>query len=232
MEQNRWVNRHADKCQARSQSGTLLVPPQERGGCESLQGAENKEMEEWVLYSPTIALGSTVRAPHLQGLWSLLQAFGVKSGQPRSPVFGRYWKKNRSGPNDFASCLIISCSKHPDLGNDIARQSPSNAASLWEQSVKSGLEGLFCGVRSSWLLFWCLPLGLICSPRTDIVRAYGQNRIHPRGCSTAAFSALSTSLLTSVTPAWRHWLGDSVRSHGLRASPLSGEKLHTELSSE
>ena len=68
MEQNRRVNRHADKYQARSQSGTLRVPPQERGGCESLQGAENKEMEEWVLYSPTIALGSTVCAPHLQGL--------------------------------------------------------------------------------------------------------------------------------------------------------------------
>lgn len=171
---------------------------------------------------PTPA-GTLISAP---GLWSQIRAAQI------SCVWEILKKKNRSGPNDFVSCLIISCSKHPDLGNDIARQSPSNAASLWEQSVKSGLEGLFCGVRSSWLLFWCLPLGLICSPRTDIVRAYGQNRIHPRGCSTAAFSVLSTSLLTSVTPAWRHWLGDSVRSHGLRASPLSGEKLHTELSSE
>lgn len=28
----------------------------------------DKEMEEWVLYSPTIALGPIVLAPHLQGL--------------------------------------------------------------------------------------------------------------------------------------------------------------------
>ena len=57
MEQNRQVNRHGDKYQARSQSGTLWAPPQERRGCESLQGAGDKEMEEWILYPPTIALG-------------------------------------------------------------------------------------------------------------------------------------------------------------------------------
>ena len=68
MEQNRQVNRHGDKYQARSQSGTLWAPPQERRGCESLQGAGDKEMEEWILYPPTIALGPIVLAPHLQGL--------------------------------------------------------------------------------------------------------------------------------------------------------------------
>lgn len=64
--------------------------------------------------------------------------------------------KNRSGPTDFASCLIISCSKHPDLRDDVARQSPSNAASLWRAKCE-GRPGELVLWGEEWLAASLVP---------------------------------------------------------------------------
>lgn len=181
-------------------SQALRAPPQERRGCESLQGAWDKG-NGGVGSSPTIALGPIVLAPHLQGLWSLSQALESNQAAQISCV----WEilENRSGPTDFASCLIISCSKHPDLGMTLQGRVPLMLLPLESKVWKSGLEGLFCGVRSGWLLLWCLPLRLICSPRTEIVGTYGQTDTPQR--------MQYGSLLLSVLHFWLQWhqLGDT-----------------------
>lgn len=191
-------------------------------------------MEEWVLYSPTIALGPIVLAPHLQGLWSLLQAFGVKSGQPRSPVFGRYWKK-QVGTHWFCQLpnhLLLQTPRPGDetLQGRVPLMLLPLESKVWSQawracSVGWGVVGCFSGA-SLWDL--SAPTHWNCQDLRT-----GQDT--PQRMQYG--SLLCSQYFITFWLQW-HQLGletlswDSVRSHELRASPLSGEKLHTELSSE
>lgn len=79
-----------------------------------------------------IPAGTLISAP---GLWSQIRAAQIS-------CVWEILEKTGQDPTDFASCLIISCSKHPDLGDDVARQSPSNAASLWRAKCEGRPGGL------------------------------------------------------------------------------------------
>lgn len=132
---------------------------------------------------------------------------------------------------DFASCLIISCSNTQTWGWHLPRQSPSNAASLWRAK---------CEVRPGGLVLWgeeWLAASLVPPSETYLLPALKLSGPTDRTGYTQRMqygSLLCSQYFTFWLQwtAWRHWVGDSVRSHELRASPLSGEKLHTELSSE